>query len=220
MHVTIENLTHIQKNIKDKINQFQFQNYNPNIVVVSKTFKKDHIIHLVKSGHVHFGENKVQEALEKWPDLKKINEKIKLHMIGKLQTNKVKFAVKIFDYIHSVDNEKLVNKISLEETKLGKKIKVFLQVNLGEEIQKSGVSIVNLKKLYEYSLSKHLDVQGLMCLPPFDQDSDKFFNQLAKLNDELKLKEISMGMSHDYEIALKYRSTFIRIGSKIFGNRA
>ena len=219
MHQTVQNLIQIKDKIKEEINKNNVENYEPNIIAVSKTFKIEHISHLINFGHSHFGENKVQEALEKWSDMKKNNKNIKLHMLGKLQSNKVKFAVKIFDYIHSVDSKKIAQKIADEESKVDKKIKIFIQVNLGNEIQKSGINIDYTKELVNFCKSKRLEVLGLMCLPPFDEDPEYHFKELKKINDSLKLKEISMGMSNDYVKAIKYYSTFLRIGSSIFGTR-
>ena len=219
MHKNVANLEYIKNHINEKIKETGLKNYFPKVVAVSKTFKIDDINPLIENGHVDYGENKVQEAIEKWTDVKKNNPLIKLHMIGKLQTNKVKLALKIFDYIHSVDNIKLAQKISNEEIKLGKKIKIFIQVNLANENQKSGVENNELKNLYQFCLEKGLDVLGLMCLPPFNEDSETYFSKLKELNDELGLNELSMGMSHDYIKSIKYKSTYLRIGSKIFGNR-
>ena len=220
MHVSIQNLLHIQSEIKEKIINKNFTNYRPEIIAVSKTFKIDHIIHLVNHGHLHFGENKVQEAIEKWNVIKSEHCKLKLHMIGKLQTNKVKNAIKIFDYIHSVDSMKLAKKISDEQEKIGKKLKIFIQVNLENEPQKSGVSPDNLENLINYCREINLDLVGLMCLPPFDGNSHKYFEKLSNLNNKFFFKEISMGMSHDFIDAINFKSTFLRIGSKIFGNRS
>ena len=219
MHLTVKNFIELKEKIKGKISELKFEHYDPSIIAVSKTFKLDHIIHLIDYGHQHFGENKVQEAVDKWSELKKTNKNIKLHMVGKLQSNKVKLALKIFDYIHSVDNIKLAKKISSEQDNLGKKIKIFLQVNIGDELQKSGVNIKNLDELFNFCKSNNLDVIGLMCLPPFGQNPDGFFLKLKNLNDNYNLKDISMGMSQDYINALKFKSTFLRIGSKIFGDR-
>ena len=201
--------------MESKINR-----YDPSIIAVSKTFKFDHINHLINYGHLHYGENKVQEAIEKWSEIKQIKKDIKLHMIGKLQTNKVKLAVKIFDYIHSVDNIKLAEKISKEQSSIGKSIKIFLQVNIGDETQKSGVNLNQLGDLFTFCKSVNLNVIGLMCLPPFDKNPDEYFLKLKNLCDDYKLKDISMGMSQDYLSAIKYKSTFLRIGSKIFGERS
>ena len=186
---------------------------------MSKTFKIDKILPLIDYGHLDFGENKVQEAVEKWTELKKNNSKIKLHMIGKLQTNKVKFAVKIFDYIHSVDSEKLVKKIADEQNKLNKKIKIFLQVNIGDENQKSGVSKGNIKQLVAYSKEFGLDPIGLMCIPPVNINPESYFEEMSKLNKSLGFKELSMGMSSDFLLAVKHLATYIRVGSSIFGQR-
>ena len=219
MHETISNLIQIEAEIKEKITNLKYTNYKPVIIAVSKTFNIDHISHLIDFGHTHYGENKVQEALEKWSDIKKENSSIKLHMIGKLQTNKVKSAVKIFDYIHSVDSIKLAKKIASENLEQKKITKVFIQVNLAEESQKSGVSIKDLSKLVEECKNFKLNVMGLMCLPPFSENSDKYFSKLKILNDKLNFNNLSMGMSDDYISAIKFKSNFLRIGSKIFGLR-
>ena len=195
-------------------------NYFPNIIAVSKTFSLDRIEPLIQNGHLHFGENKVQEALHKWQNIKQKNKELKLHMIGKLQTNKVKFAVGIFDYLHSVDNIKLAEKIANEQQKNNSKPKIFLQINIGNEEQKSGVSLNNLKELYELSVKDfNLNVIGLMCLPPENKDPKEYFSKTKQLNDELKLNQLSMGMSSDYLKAIEFKSTYLRIGSKIFGER-
>ena len=219
MHQTVQNLIQIKEEIKGEILKNNIGDYEPNVIAVSKTFKIEHISHLIDFGHFHYGENKVQEALEKWSNIKQNNKNIKLHMLGKLQSNKVKYAVKIFDYIHSVDSKKVAQKIADEEAKVDKKIKIFIQVNLGNEIQKSGININETKELLEFCKNKQLDVIGLMCLPPFDKNPEVYFKELKKINEELELKEISMGMSNDYIIAIKYSSTFLRIGSNIFGKR-
>ena len=177
------------------------------------------ILPLIKHGHTHYGENKVQEAIEKWSDIKTEYPNIKLHLIGGLQTNKVKFAVKIFDYIHSVDSERLAKKISEEQSKQNKKIKIFIQVNLGKEKQKSGISKLDLEGFYKYCKDLDLDILGLMCIPPMNQESKIFFQELNSLNQKLNLKELSMGMSSDYISATECCSTYLRIGSKIFGER-
>ena len=191
----------------------------PKIIAVSKTFKLDHILPLVEYGHLDYGENKVQEAIEKWSDIKIKNDKINLHLIGKLQTNKVKFAVRIFDYIHSLDNEKLAKKISEEQKKQNKKPKIFIQINLGEETQKSGINKENLTEFYNFTKDLGLNIIGIMCIPPFDQDSSKFFTQMSKLSKMINLQEISMGMSSDYLNAIEYNSSYLRIGTNIFGER-
>ena len=219
MHSTVKNLLEIKNNIKIHLNKLNINN-NPKIVAVSKTFKIDKILPLIEYGHSDYGENKVQEALEKWTEIKKINSKIKLHMVGKLQTNKVKFAVQIFDYIHSVDNEKLARKIADEQTKLNKKIKIFLQVNIGEENQKSGINKNEVGQLISFSKEIGLNVIGLMCIPPVNIDPEVYFNEMNKLNKDLGLAELSMGMSSDYLIAAKNFSTYVRVGSSIFGQRS
>ena len=174
---------------------------------------------LIEYGHLDFGENKVQEAIDKWSDIKLNFPKIKLHLIGKLQTNKVKFAVKIFDYIHSVDSEKLAKKIADEEIKINKKIKIFIQVNIGNEQQKSGINKSQLQDFYLFCKKINLNIVGLMCIPPIDQDTISFFKEMQTLTNDLKLTELSMGMSSDYIEAGRYSSTFLRIGSGIFGQR-
>ena len=191
----------------------------PKIIAVSKTFKIDKILPLINYGHIDFGENKIQEAVDKWTEIKLKNSNIKLHMIGKLQTNKVKFAVKLFDFIHSVDNKKLAQKISDEQKKVNKKIKIFIQVNIGDEEQKSGVKKTEVSDLILYCKKINLDVVGLMCLPPDDDNSSLYFNEINLLNSNFGLSELSMGMSSDYIEAVKNSSTYLRIGSSIFGKR-
>ena len=219
MHSTVKNLLDIKNNIKIHLNKLNINN-NPEIVAVSKTFKIDKILPLIEYGHSDYGENKVQEALEKWTDIKKTNSKIKLHMVGKLQTNKVKFAVQIFDYIHSVDSEKLARKIAEEQNKINKKTKIFLQVNIGDENQKSGINKNEVDKLVSFSEEIGLNVIGLMCIPPVNSDPEGYFVEMNKLNKDLGLVELSMGMSSDYLIAAKNFSTYIRVGSSIFGQRS
>jgi len=191
----------------------------PKIIAVSKTFPIENILPLVEYGHIHYGENKVQEALDKWSDIKSQNDIIKLHLIGKLQTNKVKFALKIFDYIHSLDSEKLANKIADEQAKQGKKPKIFIQVNIGDEEQKSGINKERLDDFYKFCKNLNLDVIGTMCIPPNDQNTKKYFVEMNKINQELNFKELSMGMSEDYLEAVKNNATYVRVGSKIFGSR-
>ena len=191
----------------------------PKVIAVSKTFSLDKILPLIDYGHLDYGENKVQEAIEKWTNIKLTKKDLKLHLIGKLQTNKVKQAIKIFDYIHSVDSEKLAKKIADEEDKQGKKIKIFIQVNIGDENQKSGINKNQLSDFYQFCKTLKLNVVGLMCIPPFDQDSKKYFEEMSVLNKSLNLNELSMGMSADYLEALNYSATYLRIGSSIFGNR-
>ena len=219
MHSTVKNIIQIQEEIKGKILELKYSNYKPEIIAVSKTFPIEHISHLISHGHLNFGENKVQEAVEKWTNIKEKNKNIKIHMIGKLQTNKVKNAVKIFDYIHSVDSLKLIKKISTEQANIQKKIKIFIQVNIGAESQKSGVNVNQVKETYNFCKANNLEVIGLMCLPPFDSNSEKYFSELKEINDQMGFKEISMGMSHDYLEAVKLKSTYLRIGSKIYGKR-
>ena len=219
MHSTVKNLLDIKNNIKNHLNKLNINN-NPKIVAVSKTFKIDKILPLIEYGHSDYGENKVQEALEKWTEIKKINSKIRLHMVGKLQTNKVKFAVQIFDYIHSVDSQKLARKIADEQNKLNKKIKIFLQVNIGDENQKSGINKNEVDQLVSFSEKIGLNVIGLMCIPPVNSDPEDYFVEMNKLNKDLGLTELSMGMSSDYLIAAKNFSTYVRIGSSIFGQRS
>ena len=218
MHNTIKNLIDIKNNIKLYLDKFNIKK-EPKIVAVSKTFKIDKILPLIEFGHTDYGENKVQEAIEKWTDIKKKNSQIKLHMIGKLQTNKVKFAVQIFDYIHSVDSEKLAKKILDEQNKIKKNIKVFLQINIGNESQKSGINKTEVKKLVKYSKEIGLEVIGLMCIPPVYSDPENYFIEMNKLNNDLGFSELSMGMSSDFLIAIKHSSTFVRVGSNIFGQR-
>ena len=220
MHKTVQNLISIQSSINSKLLELKIKNRIPKIIAVSKTFKIDHILPLVEYGHLDYGENKVQEAIEKWTDIKTKNDRINLHLIGKLQTNKVKFALKIFDYIHSLDNEKLAKKISDEQEKQNKKPKIFIQINLGEEVQKSGIIKENLLDFYQFSKDLGLNIIGLMCIPPFGEDSSKFFSKMTELKELINLKELSMGMSSDYINALEYNSTYLRIGSDIFGQRS
>jgi pyridoxal phosphate enzyme (YggS family) len=191
----------------------------PKVIAVSKTFGLDKILPLIDYGHLDYGENKVQEAIEKWTNIKLTKKELKLHLIGKLQTNKVKQAIKIFDYIHSVDSEKLAKKIVDEEDKQGKKIKIFIQVNIGDEDQKSGINKNQLSDFYQFCKTLKLNVVGLMCIPPFDQDSKKYFEEMSVLNKKLNLNDLSMGMSSDYLEAINYSATYLRIGSSIFGNR-
>ena len=216
MHNSINNLIGIKEQIKFSFNQSS----NPQIIAVSKTFPISKIKPLINHGHIHFGENKVQEAIEKWTDIRNSFQKIKLHMIGKLQTNKVKYVIPIFDYIHSLDNLKLAEKISQEQKKRNKYLKLFIQVNIGNEQQKSGIDLKDVKDFYNKCISElKLDVIGLMCIPPQDGNVKTHFTKMLDLKNSLDLKELSMGMSSDYLEAIEYGSTFVRIGSKIFGNR-
>ena len=201
------------------MNELKFNNY-PKIIAVSKTFKINKILPLIEHGHIDYGENKVQEAVEKWTEIKKINSTIKLHMIGKLQTNKVKLAVQIFDYIHSVDSEKLARKIADEQSKINKNIKIFLQVNIGNEYQKSGINKDGIERLVSFSKRIGLNVIGLMCIPPMNTDPEDYFVEMNKLKKDFGFDELSMGMSSDYVTAIKHLSTYVRIGSSIFGQRS
>jgi pyridoxal phosphate enzyme (YggS family) len=216
LHKSIDNLNLIKEDLKSKINNYQ----NVKVIAVSKTFPIEAIMPLIEYGHLEYGENKVQEAITKWTEVKLANPNIKLHLIGKLQTNKVKFALKLFDYIHSVDTKKLAKKIADEELKQKKKIRIFLQVNIGNEEQKSGVNKDYLNDFYSYCKNLNLDVVGLMCIPPADDKSENFFKEMAVLTKKLNLKELSMGMSSDYIEAAKNSASYIRIGSNIFGKRS
>ena len=218
MHNTVKNLLDIENNIKINLDKLNIHNY-PKIIAVSKTFKIDKILPLIEHGHIDFGENKVQEAIEKWSEIKKKNLDIKLHMIGKLQTNKVKYAVKLFDYIHSVDSEKMAKKIADEQLKVKKRVKIFLQVNIGDEDQKSGIKKNDIDKLISYCREINLDLIGLMCIPPANIDPEHYFREMKQLNKNFDFKELSMGMSSDYIKAAKNLSTYVRIGSSIFGQR-
>ena len=212
----IESYNKIKSNII-KINN----NSKAKIIAVSKTFSLGHIMPLIDFGHDHFGENKVQEAAIKWSDIKKEKSNLKLHMIGKLQSNKAKKAVEIFDYIHSVDNQKLADTLSKFQYDLNKSLKYFIQVNIGNEEQKSGIPYNEVDDFYYYcSKEKKMNVVGLMAIPPNDNNTDKYFKSLSELNSSLGLKELSMGMSADYLKALDYKATFLRIGSSIFGERS
>jgi pyridoxal phosphate enzyme (YggS family) len=219
MHSTVKNLLYIKNNIKVYLKKLNINN-NPKILAVSKTFEINKILPLIEYGHLDYGENKVQEAFEKWSDIKLTKKDLKLHLIGKLQTNKVKQAIKIFDFIHSVDSERLAKKIADEETKQGKKIKIFIQVNIGDEEQKSGVNKSSVHELYSYCKAIDLNVIGLMCIPPLDKSPDIFFREMNTLNQNLNLDELSMGMSADYLDAIKNSATYVRIGSNIFGERS
>ena len=219
MHTPLEKLALIKGKVNEVISQTQIK-INPEIIVVSKTFPIDKILPIIKSGHLHFGENKVQEAEIKWTDIKSNYKDLKLHMIGKLQSNKAKKAIKIFDYIHSLDNAKLASKIFQYQNELNKKVKLFIQVNVGKEDQKSGIPIKDLDNFYNYCKRElSLDVVGLMCLPPIDSNSQKYFKILKDSSERLNLNELSMGMSSDYEEAILNNSTYLRIGTLILGKR-
>ena len=216
MNIIIERFNKIKSNI-DAIGNTKLVN----IIAVSKTFTLEHIHPLIEHGHIHFGENKVQEALVKWKDQKKINSSLKLHMIGKLQSNKAKDAVKLFDYIHSLDNQKLADTLARHQLNLNKKLKYFIQVNIGNEIQKSGIPVNELDAFYNYCINEiKLEIIGLMVIPPNDNKPEKYFKSLNELNKSLELKNLSMGMSADYIEAVKHGSNYVRIGSSIFGDRS
>ena len=219
MHNSVQKYKDIISAIDKKLEE-QRINSTPKVIAVSKTFKLEKILPLIEYGHLDYGENKVQEAIDKWSEIKLKKENIKLHLIGKLQTNKVKHALKIFDYIHSVDSMKLAKKIADEQDKQNKKLKLFIQVNIGDEHQKSGVNKNQIKDLIDFSKTLDLNVIGLMCIPPINEKPEKYFKEIKFLNKEFNLEEISMGMSSDYLKAVENSSTYLRIGSSIFGNRA
>jgi len=220
MHKIVNNLLSIQNELKIKINKLNFNNYNPNIIAISKTFSIKDIEPLIDHGHIHFGENKIQEAIKKWSDVKNNIKSIKLHLVGKLQTNKVKYVIPLFDYIHSLDNLKLAEKISKEQIKKNKIINLFIQINIGNEKQKNGILIEELDNFYKTCTQDlGLKVIGLMCLPPNEKKSSIYFHKMQQLAEKLNLKEISMGMSSDYLEAINFQATYLRIGTKIFGNR-
>ena len=219
MHSSIKNYEDIIRSIKLKLED-QNTSKLPKIIAVSKTFALDNILPLVEYGHLDYGENKVQEAIEKWSEIKIKKPQIKLHLIGKLQTNKVKFAIRIFDYIHSVDSIKLAKKIYDEQNKQNKKVKIFIQVNIGSEEQKSGADINKIEELLNFCKELKLDVIGLMCIPPINKDSSKYFQKMSLLKNDFNLQQLSMGMSSDYLDAIKNNATYLRIGSSIFGKRS
>ncbi len=216
MHQSINNLVSIQNTLKIKnveLNKIK-------IIAVSKTFPINEILPLINHGQIHFGENKVQESIEKWQEVKKDFKHLQLHMIGKLQTNKVKFVVPLFDYIHSLDSLKLAKKISEEQNKIKKRLKIFIQINIGNEEQKNGIDEADLNEFYKSCVNElELDIIGLMCLPPKNDDTKEYFVKMKNLAQKINVKELSMGMSKDYLEASKHGATYIRIGSKIFGNR-
>ena len=220
MHITVKNLLNISEKVKTKFDTSKKLVNLPEIIAVSKTFKIEHILPVLNHGHIHFGENKVQEAVQKWGPIKDENKKIKLHLIGRLQTNKVKLALNLFDYIHSLDSEKLANKISKVQNEINVNTKMFIQVNIGNEIQKSGIPEDEVLSFYNYCKSLKLDVIGLMCIPPLNEETSKYFLKMNEINKKLKLNELSMGMSSDYLEAIENNATFIRIGSSIFGQRS
>ena len=213
MHDVVNRLIAIQREIQTKSSSAQ-------VIAVSKTFPMNKILPLINHGHKHFGENKVQEAIDKWTSVKEDFIDIKLHLIGKLQTNKVKHALPLFNYIHSLDSQKLAEKIADQQIKKNIKVKIFIQINIGNETQKNGIEIENLENFYEKCIKEYkLDIVGLMCLPPMDKDAGIYFSKMHDLLKKINLKDLSMGMSNDYIEALKHKSTFLRIGSKIFGSR-
>ena len=220
MHFSVKNLIDLKEKVNKKISELDFKNYCPKIIAVSKTFSLSNIQPLINYGHLDYGENKVQEAVDKWSEIKKKNPNINLHMIGKLQTNKVKLAVKLFDFIHSVDSIKLAKKISDEQKKNNKKPKIFIQINIGNESQKSGINPMELYEFYNNCINDlNLDIKGIMCLPPNDNNGDFYFKKMSELIQKISVNELSMGMSNDYLEAFNSGATFLRIGSKIFGSR-
>ena len=217
MHKSITNLNLIKEDLKSKVQDYD----NLKIIAVSKTFSIDQILPLIKYGHLHYGENKVQEAINKWSDVKLEYLDIKLHLIGKLQSNKAKFAVKLFDYIHSLDSQKLADALAKHQVNLNKSLNYFIQVNIGNEIQKSGIPVGELDPFYNYCKNEiNLNILGLMVIPPNDNNPEKYFKSLNELNKSLALKNLSMGMSADYMQAIRNGATFIRVGSSIFGERS
>ena len=220
MHKTVQNLINIQNLIKSKLSDLKHIVKSPKIIAVSKTFKLEHINPLIEHGHTDFGENKVQEAIEKWTDIKKKIKDLKIHLVGRLQTNKVKHAIKVFDFIHSLDNKKLAAKISEEQKKQNIKPKIFIQINIGDESQKGGIRVNELEDFYNYCMELDLEIIGTMCLPPISNEPEKYFSRMNYLNKKLNFKESSMGMSSDYLEAIQYNATYLRIGTSIFGERS
>jgi PLP dependent protein len=218
MHNTVQNLIYIEDLIKSTVNDLSGHKL-PKIIAVSKTFSIDKIFPVIEHGHIDYGENKVQEAIDKWTDIRILHPVIKLHLIGKLQTNKVKIALKIFDYIHSLDSEKLATKIASEQVKQGKRPKIFIQVNIGNENQKSGIKQEQLIDFYKFCKNLNLDIVGTMCIPPNNENTENYFSEMRRINQKLNFKDLSMGMSGDYLEAIKNNATYVRIGSKIFGSR-
>ena len=219
MHKTVQNLINIQNLIKSKLSDLKLIDRSPKIIAVSKTFNLEHINPLIDYGHIDYGENKVQEAVEKWTDVKKDKSELKIHLVGRLQTNKVKFALKVFDYIHSLDSKKLAVKISEEQAKHKVKPKIFIQINIGDEAQKGGIRVDELEEFYNYCMELELEIIGTMCLPPISDEPEKYFSRMNYLNKKLNFKESSMGMSSDYLEAIQYNATYLRIGTSIFGER-
>jgi len=219
MHTTLEKLNRVKNKVNEIVNEKQLKTY-PKIIVVTKTFPLSKIMPLLENGHIHYAENKIQEAENKWIDIKNRYKDLQLHMVGQLQTNKTKKAVKLFDYIHSLDNDRLALKLSHHEKELNKKVKLFIQVNLAEESQKSGIMFNDLNNFYNYCTKDlSLNVIGLMCMPPADSNSQEYFNKLKKAAVQLNLEDLSMGMSFDYEQAILSGSTYLRLGTAILGER-
>jgi len=216
LHQSINNLVSIENTLK--IENLELNRIK--IIAVSKTFPIDEILPLINHGQIHFGENKVQEAIEKWQEIKQDFKHLQLHMIGKLQSNKVKFVVPLFDYIHSLDSLKLAKKIAEEQNKIKKRLKIFIQINIGNEEQKNGIEEGDLEEFYKKCVNElELDIVGLMCLPPKDDNTKEYFIKMKNLAQKINVKELSMGMSNDYLDAAKHGATYLRIGSKVFGNR-
>ena len=219
MHTTLEKFIRVKNKVNEIVNEKQLKTY-PKIIVVTKTFPLNKIMPLLENGHIHYAENKIQEAENKWIDIKNRYKDLQLHMVGQLQTNKAKKAVKLFDYIHSLDNDRLALKLSHHEKELDKKVKLFIQVNLAEESQKSGIMFNDLNNFYNYCTKDlALNVIGLMCMPPADSNSQEYFNKLKKAAVQLNLEDLSMGMSSDYEQAILSGSTYLRLGTAILGER-
>jgi len=219
MHATLEKLSRVKNKVNEIISKKQLKT-KPKIVVVTKTFPLNKILPLLENGHIHYGENKIQEAENKWIDTKNRYKNLQLHMIGKLQTNKAKKAVKLFNYIHSLDDDRLALKLSHHEKELNKKVKLFIQVNLADEPQKSGIMFNDLNNFYNYCTKDlSLNVIGLMCMPPVDSNSQEYFKKLKKAAQQLNLEDLSMGMSSDYEQAILSGSTYLRLGTTILGER-
>ena len=216
MHKTILNLNSVKNEIEKIKNNFN----KVEVIAISKTFPILEILPLIENGHTHFGENKIQEAIEKWSEIKEQNKNLKLHFVGNLQTNKVKFVIPLFDYIHSLGNYRLAEKIASQQVKINFKPKIFIQVNIGEEEQKNGISLNELDSfVIKCQKNLNLDIIGLMCIPPNNEKTELYFSEMKKLNEKFGFTDLSMGMSDDYKLAIKYNSSFIRIGTKIFGDR-
>ena len=219
MHQSVNNLNIIKTQIHEELKKLNLKDKIPNIVAVSKTFPMEQIKPLIESSHIHFGENRVQEAFSKWFEVKSKYKNIKLHLVGKLQTNKAKQAIELFDYIHSLDSIKLAKKISEEQKKIKKKPKLFIQINIGEESQKSGIKKNEIVEFYNSCKELNLDIIGTMCLPPMKSNIENYFFEMKSLNKKINLNELSIGMSNDYLLAIKHSATYLRIGTKIFGER-